>query len=156
MSLTTDITLVLSTLLTKNAAKSPSDFSAAVKLSSDEADQVYVAEDVVLAAASSDNYDLAGGLNDAFGDGLFFTSVKALAIISSVDNTSALEITGTLGPIDPGGSGDIVNILPGGALVLLAPAVGYPVVPSTGDILEIVNTDPTDSCTYSICIIGKS
>lgn len=156
MSLTTDITVVLSTLLTKNAAKSPNDFSAAVKLSSDEADQVFVAEDVSLAAASSDNYDLAGGLNDAFGDGLFFTSVKAIAISSSVDNTSPLEIGGSASPIDLGASGDIIHVLPGGALVLLAPAVGYTVVPTTADILQVTNTDPTNACTYSICIIGKS
>lgn len=156
MSLTTDITLVLSTLLTKNAAKSPNDFSTAVKLSSDEADQVYVAEDVVLGAATDDDYDVAGGLTDAFGDGIFLTSLKALAISASVDNTDAIAVGGSSSPLSLGGVGDIMYVQPGGCLVLLAPAVGYTVVPSTADIIRVTNTGAVNDATYSICIIGKS
>jgi len=156
MSLTTDITVVLSTLLTKSSAKSPNDFSAAVKLADDEADQVYVAEDIVLGALADDTYDVAGGLTDAFGDGIFLTSIKALAILSSVANTDALSVGGINSPIDLGATGDVVFVQPGGALVLLAPSVGYLVVPSTADIITITNTGAVNDATYSICIIGKS
>lgn len=54
-------------------------------------------------------------------------------------------------------SSDIINIRPGGALILLAPdATGYAVTAGTGDLLRIANSAGSTSVTYDIILIGAT
>jgi len=104
--------------------------------------------------ATSENLDLAGGLTDAFGSTLTFTTVKLL-MIKNTSTTSGenLTLSGNFLELDPfSGTSPTLDIDPGGVLFLSSPIDGYTVTGSTADILTI--NSGSDTITYEIVIVG--
>lgn len=111
-----------------------------------------------LAAAGVDNLDLAGGLVDAFGNTLAFTSLKALVLKNrGTASDDVLDIGGhaTAALSSPfGAANDKLKLGPDGLLLLWNPsAAGYSVTAGTADILRIENTGG-NSLDYDIVMIG--
>lgn len=111
-----------------------------------------------LAASATEDLDLAGGLTDAFGTAITFARVKVIIIIAASGNTNNVQVGGAGSTFINwvANSSDIVNIRPGGILVLVAPdATGYAVTATTGDLLRIGNSAAGTSVTYKIYIGGS-
>jgi len=123
----------------------------------DQANQAF-SDERTLAASTSENLDLAGGLTDVFGSAITFTKIKAMAVFAGANNGDNIEVGGAgSNGFDSwvGASGDKVNVPPGGMLLLTAPDLaGLSVTASTGDLLTINNTDSGASGTYKIVLIG--
>lgn len=111
-----------------------------------------------LAASASESLDLAGGLTDAFGASITFTKIKAIVVIAAAGNTNNVVVGGaaSLGFSTPfGDASDTINVLPGGAFVLVAPgANAYAVTAATGDLLKIANSSSGTGVTYDIVLVG--
>ena len=107
---------------------------------------------------TSEELDLAGVLTDGFGATLTFVKIKAI-VIQNKNTTAAANLA--IGGAAANGfinwvanATDIVNIGPGGVLVLYSPVDGYGVTAATGDLLKINSGAATIS--YDIAIIGTS
>ena len=130
----------------------------------DSANQVYYDTQIV-GAGLTVTYDLAGSLEDVFGDTITFTRIKGILVYNS----------STLGIINVGGGsngaglnawdtwctstaadGSEVNIVqPGGVFCLWSPgAAAYPVTGGTVDILGIEET-ATQACSIEVALIGE-
>lgn len=111
-----------------------------------------------LTASSTEDLDLAGGVNDVFGTALSFSKVKALIVKAAPGNTNDVVVGGAAanGLITFfGASTDKVKVKPGGTLMLIAPdANGYGVTAGTGDLLRIGNGGAGTSVTYDITVLG--
>lgn len=124
----------------------------------DKADLVFH-ERRTVTAGNSHTYDLAGGITDQMGNSLLMARVKALVIVSLATADAA--------QLDVGGAGasgwntwvndstDIMTVMAGGVLVLLAPgATAYPVTAGTGDQLKVAAVG--GDVQFDIAIIGAS
>lgn len=113
-----------------------------------------------LAASGSENHDLAGGLTDPFGAVITFARVKGLLVRADADNTNLVQVGGAASNQWVNwvaNSSDIVNVRPGGVLILIAPdATGYAVTAGTGDQLKIANSAGSTVVDYDIVIVGAS
>ncbi|MEO1223799.1 MAG: hypothetical protein AAFX92_06200 [Pseudomonadota bacterium] len=107
---------------------------------------------------TGENLDLAGGLNNAFGEAITFTAIKALIVRAAAANTLDVVVGGaaTNQFVNWVGAGaHAVHVRPGGVLVLVAPdADGYAVTASTGDLLKIAAA-VAGNVTYDIILIGE-
>lgn len=117
------------------------------------------ADQRTLSASATENLDLAGGLTDAFGTTLTFAKIKAIMVRAAPGNTNDVVIGGAasnafVGPF--GGTTPTVAVKPGGFLLLFAPATGWTVTASTGDILKVANSSSGTSVTYDVVLIGTS
>jgi hypothetical protein len=160
MTLATDISLVVSSLLTQEGfagsmIKAPIDFSLLRKLETDEADLLWYQTEV-LAASASTVLDLDSGLVDVLGNALTFDKIKILAVVAGQSNTADILVGGGNFASFLGGGTDRISVQPGGACFLVAPNTGYQVTPATGDELEIGNDSIVDANSYSIFLVGKS
>jgi hypothetical protein len=113
-----------------------------------------------LAHSSNEEFDLAGVLEDAFGDVLTFTIVRGLFIINKELSSAApvLEVGGATNAFSSifGSATDKVKVAGAGMIAFWNPTVaGYAVTASTADIIKVANTHGADSCTYQIVIIGE-
>jgi len=112
-----------------------------------------------LDASTSEDLDLAGSLTDGLGASVAFTSVKLIAISAPSTNGDVITVGGAASnqfATPFGDASDVINLRPGGAVVLVAPdATGYAVTAGTGDLLKIANTDDA-AASYSILIIGET
>jgi hypothetical protein len=90
-----------------------------------------------------------GGLTDAFGDAIAFTSVRALFVRNT--GSADLVIGGTLSGINVTDAQEGPKLNAGGALVLIS-ADGWTVSAGGSDTLTI--TAPEETCTYEVVIIG--
>lgn len=112
-----------------------------------------------LAASSSEELDLAGGLTDAFGRTLTFISVKAILIRAAEGNIENVEVGGAALNAFVGWVKDYTDVLvikPGGLFLLVDPGeAGYPVTSDSGDILQVANGGAGGTVTYDIVIIGE-
>lgn len=111
-----------------------------------------------IAASSSENLDLSGTLTNAFGVTLNFTKIKAIIIHANSANTNNVQVGGAASNAFVNwvaDATDIINIRPGGTLILVAPdATGYGVTASTGDILKVANSSSGTSVNYDVIILG--
>ena len=113
-----------------------------------------------LSASSNEEFDLSGGISDAFGDTLTLTIVRGL-IVANLDDSDAntvLEIGGATNAFDTflGDASDKVKVASGGVFIAWNPtAAGYAVTAGTGDILKIANTSSDTACSYHLVIIGE-
>ena len=127
--------------------------------SADKADLIWH-DQRTLAASTSEDLDLAGSLTDAFGATMTFARVKAIIVSAAAANGSLIQVGGASSNqfINwVANSSDIIQVVPGGFMLLAAPdAVAYAVTASTGDLLKIANTDGAAAGTYDIYIIGAS
>jgi hypothetical protein len=112
-----------------------------------------------LTASATENIDLAGSLEDALGNAVAFTAVKAIRIRASAANTNSVIVGGAasnafLGPF--GDATDTVAVKPGGVFVIGdGSATGWAVTAGTGDILKVANSAAGTAVTYTIEIIGE-
>lgn len=112
-----------------------------------------------LSASSNEEFDLHGGLTDAFGHTLNFTVVKCLVIHNrNVSSAPAvLEIGGATNAFSSwlGSATDTIKISSESMFTLWNPTTaGYAVTAGTGDILKVTNTSADDDVTYQIAVIG--
>lgn len=111
-----------------------------------------------LAASANEDLDLVGSLQDPFGAILNFARIKAIIIIAAATNTNKVVVGGAaanafVGPF--GGATEKQSIDPGGVLVLATrTAAGWPVTPTTADLLRIANGAAGSAVTYDIIILG--
>jgi hypothetical protein len=124
--------------------------------SSGSADIVF-SDTRTLATNTNEDLDLAGGVADVFGVTRTFVKVKAIRLKAAAANTTTLVIGNGTNPfVGPFGSGThTVSLAPGGEILLTAPAAGWTVTASTGDILKVTNPAGA-SATYDVDIIGTS
>jgi hypothetical protein len=124
----------------------------------DQVDLMY-SDSVTLTTAANTEIDLAGVIADAsFGDVLTFATIKAIMIVSTLDANKVLTVGGAASNAFESwvtAAGDSLKIMPGGALVLIAPNTGYAVTAGTGDLLKVTNASGGSS-TFDIYVFGTS
>ena len=125
----------------------------------DQADKMYYSRPTIAGSATlSLDVATSGGLLDVFGDAFAIAKLKLLVIkslLSLCPNTMNLTRPAAGVPL-LGATGDLISILPGGALVWIAPSLaGVPVTATTADLIEIVNT-AAGNVQPEILIIGAS
>ena len=125
----------------------------------DQMDLVYV-DQRTLAASATEDLDLAGGVENSFGDTLTFVDVRMICVKASSDNTNDVLVGGAASNAFVNwvsNSSDVVVVKPGGVLFLYTPTdPGYAVTAGTGDLLKIANSAGSTSVTYDIYIGGTS
>lgn len=113
-----------------------------------------------LAASTSENLDLAGGLTDAFGNVLTFARIKGIIVAASLANANLVQVGGAASNAFVNwvaNSSDIINVRPGATFAMVAPdATAYAVTGGTADILKIANSGAGTPVTYDIVLIGAS
>lgn len=137
--------------------KVKASYALATGTTAGKADLVF-ADTRTLSASSSEELDLAGFLEDAFGATLTFVKVVAIYVKAAAGNTNNVVVGGAAsnGFAAPfGDATDTVKVGPGGVF-LLANDAGYAVTASTGDLLKIANGGSGSSVTYDIVIVGRS
>lgn len=113
----------------------------------------------VLAASTSEDLDLAGGLADVFGATLTFVKVRAIYIVAAAANGGNIVVGGAaangfLGPFAD--ATDKINLAAEAYAELVSPKSGWTVTAGTGDLLKIANADSGAAASYTIQIIGTS
>jgi hypothetical protein len=124
--------------------------------SSGQADRIF-RDQRTLTDGSTENLDLAGVLTDPFGTTLTFAKVKVL-MIENLSTTQTLTVGGAASNqfVNWVGAGThTVIIPPGGFFAISAPAAGFAVTASTGDLLKVANSAGA-SCIYNVVILGTS
>jgi len=107
--------------------------------------------------STGESLDLAGSLTDAFGRTLTFTAVKVLSVEASSSNTNTVKVGGGSNAFINwiANSSDIVEVRPGGCLIVAATdTTGYGVTADTGDILKVASGG-TGSVTYKVVVLGE-
>ena len=125
----------------------------------DFADQIYHSSDRSLSALTADTFDLAGGISDKFGNTLTMATVKLLIINNKSTNGAHLEMGSATNAWEGWSisSSTSISIAPGGSVILYDPtANAMEVTAGTGDELQVLNLDATNTATYDILIIGAS
>lgn len=161
-------TLTLSAVLRQTANIDLASLSAAINYSkahalpsgtaNGEADRLF-SDTRTIAASANEDLDLAGVLEDAFGQVITFAELVAIVIVAAVGNTNNVVVkpaasNGFLGPF--GDASDTITIKPGGMFVITAPAAGWTVTGGTGDKLNVANSGAGTGVTYDIFLIGRS
>ncbi len=122
----------------------------------DMANQVFT-DTRTIAASTTEDLDLAGGLTNAMGTTLTFTKIKAIIISAAAANTNNVLVGGDANAMINfvGNSSDIIVVRPGGTFCVIAnDSTAYAVTGATGDILQIANSSSGSGVTYDIVIIG--
>lgn len=113
-----------------------------------------------LAASASENLDLAGVLENAFGTPLEFDKIKALVVCAAKENTNDVVVGGHATAACAAFFGDVtdtVKVKPGGMVAFVAPnADGYAVTAGTADMLTVTNGGAGTGVTYDIIVIGTA
>lgn len=124
-----------------------------------QANQMW-ADTRTIAASGADDLDLAGGITNALGTTITFTSIKGIIVSAAAANTNDVQIggdaTAALAELFAHSS-DIINVKPGGTFAIVNPnANGYAVTATTADILQITNSSSGTGVTYDIIIVGET
>ena len=112
-----------------------------------------------IAASSSENLDLAGGLTDPNGNTLTFVKVKAIYIKAASANTNDVQVGGAASNAFTGPFADAtdkISLKAGQAMLITNVATGWTVTASTGDILKVANSSSGSGVDYDIIIFGTS
>lgn len=109
-----------------------------------------------IAASTTEDIDLAGGISDVFGNVLTLTKLKGIFIFAHATNTNNLLIGGDAASIPLFGAvNDLIVIYPGSFFAVCNPnAAGYTVTASTGDVLQIANSGAGSVVNYDIILFG--
>lgn len=111
-----------------------------------------------LALSSNEDLDLAGSLQDAFGNTITFTKIKAIIVAAAEGNGDDITVGGASSNAMVnfvGDATDKIKVRPGGLFVIACgDAAAYAVTAGTGDLLNIANEDGAASATYDIFVIG--
>lgn len=125
-----------------------------------QVDKVFHVAAGSVVAASPVTYDLAGSLvNPVDGSAVVLVEVAVLCVKNtSAKGSGSLKVGGGSAQfVTPfGATGDLVNVRPGGVLILAAPydGGGYGVTATTADVLTIDSTSGT--CAFELLILGRS
>lgn len=122
----------------------------------DQANQIW-SDTRTLAASSTEDLDLAGGLTNAFGTTLTFTKIKSIIVKAAAGNTNNVLVGGASNAFVNWVSDatDKIVVRPGGCFALhTSDSTAYAVTASTGDLLRIGNSSSGTSVTYDIILIG--
>lgn len=122
----------------------------------DQANMIFV-DTRTIAASTTEDLDLAGGLTDAFGAAITFTKIKAIMIKAAAANTNNVHVGGDANGLAGlfGDLSDLIVVRPGGTFYISAPdATAYAVTGGTGDILQVANSSSGTGVDYDIIIIG--
>lgn len=117
-----------------------------------QAKQIF-ADKFTITGAGTQTYDLAGSLENAIGEAVVFTAIKAVILRNT--GSAALTYGGGSNPFLGwlGDASDAIVIPAGGMVVLTDPtAGGQAVTAGTGDIVTIGGTDAAGT----IIIIGET
>ena len=112
-----------------------------------------------LAASASENIDLAGSLQNAFGSTINMARLKGIFIVAADANTNDVNVTR---PASNGApiflaAGDGVAIGPGDFFAITRRgATGFVLTAGTGDLVTLTNSAGGSSVTYSIVAVGAS
>ena len=150
MSLSNDLRLTIRSTQTQNTgmASVTCSISKSVVEPLAGADACYSA-DLALSTAD-DDFDLVGGLEDAAGNVVSFSKVKALYFYNKSD--TAMQLGGAnnvpffADPTDK-------LVIPAGARVMLLNPTGFTVTAGTGDLITVAGTAGK---TFELCVIGDS
>lgn len=127
-------------------------------IGANQANQLW-ADTRTIAASTDDDLDLAGGIANAFGTTLTFTSIKGIIVKAASANTNDIILGGaSSNAFDTflGDPTDTIILVPGGTLALFNPeADGYLVAAGTGDILRLTNAAGGTTVTYDIILVGE-
>ncbi len=163
-----DTNIAVSVTAAYTGASGPAALSSATNISdaypltdgivAGKADKIYTANGTT-AASGTTVLDLAGVLNDAFGNALTMAKVKALYVKAAVGNTNDVVVTRPAANgvpiVTTAGAG--VPVGPGGCFVWVRPdAAGVGVTPATGDLLHLVNSAGGTPVNWTIVIVGTS
>ena len=161
-SITTKITANQTNVIDLGAGVFPLNLSVKTSMAdgtgSGQSDLLF-SDQRTLSASATEDLDLAGSLTDAFGSTLTFVKIKAIVITAAAGNTNNVTVSpdatnGFTGPFNA--VADLISIPPGGSFVVTAPASGWTVTASTGDLLTLANSGAGTSVTYDIVLIGTS
>lgn len=134
-------------------------FNLASGTSNGQADLLF-SDRRTIAASGTDDLDLAGSLQDAFGQTITFARVKAIMVAADAANTNDVVVgasaTNTfVGPF--GSATHTIKVQPGNAFSIGAiGATAWPVTATTADLLRVANSAGGTSVTYEIAILGAS
>ncbi len=135
----------------------PKLFQWATGTGANQADRLFH-DQRTLGASATESLDLAGGLTDPFGATITFARIKLLAVYAASGNTNLVQVGGAAANAFVNwvaNSSDILNVRPGGLLLLAAPdSTAYAVTAGTGDLLKMTNSAGSTSVTYDIVLIG--
>lgn len=109
-----------------------------------------------LGASATENLDLAGVLQNAFGVTLTFATIKFVLVRAAAGNTNDVQFTrgATNGvPLFMAAGGGIA-LGPGEWFIWSNNTTGKTVTPGTGDILTVTNSAGGTSVSYDIVIVG--
>jgi hypothetical protein len=112
-----------------------------------------------IAASGTEDLDLAGGLNNAFGTALTFVELRGLIITAATGNTNNVRVTR---PASNGvplflAASDGLDVPPGATFAWFCPADGkVAVTAGTGDLITVANSSSGTPVTYDVVIIGTS
>lgn len=115
-----------------------------------------------LSASGSQTLDLAGSLQDPFGNTITFARVKVLIVSADAANTNNVLVGGADSDAVTslfGDATDVAVVRPGATLAWVAgsaDATGYVVTATTADLLQVANSSSGTSVTYSVVIIGAA
>jgi hypothetical protein len=112
-----------------------------------------------IAASSSEELDLAGGLTDVYGGTVTLATVKMLAIVASSANTNDVVVGAASENAWDALLGDsgTLTLKPGQFFVTGLPsAAGMGVTASTADLLKVANSSSGSSVTYDIFLYGAT
>lgn len=125
----------------------------------DQADLIW--HDVrTLAASTSEDIDIAGGITDQFGSALTFARIKGFVVRNQTTTVGAILEVGGAASNEwygwAGAAGDKAKVGPDGVLYIWNPSAdGFAVTAGTADTLKI-NNSGSASVTYQIILIGAS
>lgn len=109
-----------------------------------------------LAASTSEDWDLAGTLEDAFGNVITMAEVVAIYIAADAANVNNVVVGAATAPFaGPLGATGTYTIAPGEYFHALSPK-GWAVGAGTTDDLKILNGGAGTAVTYDIVIIGRT
>lgn len=110
-----------------------------------------------LAASATEDLDLAGVLEDAFGNLLTFVEITAVYIKAHSSNTNNVVVGGATAELPLGFStAGTFSIPPSGKFLVTAPVGGWAVGAGATDDLKIANSGGSTGVTYDIIIMGRS
>lgn len=121
---------------------------------SGQVNKIYSVQSTI-SSSSTLSIDLdAGTLTDIYGNALTFTAIKAIRVHHK--GTSAASTVSIAGDFMTTVFGASFNhsLAAGGLYLTSNLASDYTVVASTGDVIEIINNDGSNSATVSVDILG--
>jgi hypothetical protein len=112
-----------------------------------------------LAASTSEELDLAGGLTDGLGNTVTLNRLICLGIKASTANGSTITLGGSASnawETWTADAGSTIKLRPGGSIALIGPdATGYAIGAGATDLLQIGNDDTSATASYSIFVMGS-